>query len=159
MDDIPDTSADVLEYGLNGDLPYLNSVPVTEQVVRDFFSAIIDARGKALSGQIVDMKATITEAGTKLQSILYGQDSGYLASPWNSEGHLGRALVEQAKLGGATSDAILRCSFAMASQLGSALAEADAGTLSDDDLKFRIDVMVEFWTYTFMGLPLPSADE
>lgn len=159
VDHIPDTSADVLEYGLSADKPYLFSLPVTEQVVRDFFSAIIEDRGKAINSRNVDFKSAISAAGEVLQSTLYGQNSDYLASPWNSERHLGRALVEQAGLGGSTSDAVLRCSYAMASQLGDILNDADAGKLSDDNMRFRIDVMIEFWTYCFMGMKAPSGDE
>ncbi|SCM71539.1 hypothetical protein KL86PLE_100255 [uncultured Pleomorphomonas sp.] len=159
VDHIPDTSADVLEYGLSADKPYLYSLTVTEQVVRDFFSAIIKARDTVDSNPAADRGALLTAAGEALQSTLYGQNSAYLASPWNSERHLGRALVEQAGLGGSTSDAVLRCSYAMAKQLLDILNDADAGNLSDDNMKFRIDVMIEFWTYCFMGMKVPSGDE
>lgn len=160
MDALPDTSADVLEYGLGtSGKPYLGDLTVAEGVVRGFLAGLLKVRSDVAAGKTVDANATIADAAARLQTTFFGTDQAFAAGPWFSEQHLGRALVEGANLGGDRSDAVVRCGYAMAAELGVIMQAADGGNLSDDDLQFRVDVMVEFWTHVFMGLPVPSADD
>lgn len=158
VDHIPDTSADMLEYGLGGDKPYLGTLSVTEGVVREFLAGIIDLRNRPGVDQ-ASMQDGMRELGTRLQSILYGEDTAYSAGPWNSERHLGQYLVSSANVGGETSDAIERISYAIAGQLGEILQGIDIGVLTEEQWTFQIDILVEFWTHVFMGLPVPTPDD
>lgn len=160
MDTIPDTSADVLEYGLGATgKQNLGDPTVAEAVVRDFLASLMKVRGDVAAGKAVEATTALASAAARLQAAFYGEDGAYEVGPWYSERHLGRALVEDANLGGATSDAVIRCGYAMAGELGDIVNELDGGTLSDDGMRFRIDVLVEFWTHVLMGLPVPTADD
>lgn len=152
MAPLPDTH-EIARIGLDADKPFLGSPTVVETLLRDLMAQVTTARGAQLADG-TDPMPTLEAAAQRFQTVFYGQDPAYRGSPWNSPRHLGRALVEQAGMGGDREDAVYRLAVRVMAEVARIVAEFEADKLTDQQVQDAIDAAVDLYRGALMGLPV-----
>lgn len=152
MDKLPDTQ-ELLKTGLNADKPYLGTFSVVEERVRALLSSVNDLRAKQIGGDAVNMDAELERLCSEFQRTFYGSNPEYLGSAWNREDQLGRALVEDAGIGGDTSDAVKRLAAKIISDYLGVYLPYEEDKADDEQFRFGLEGIVEFYTHVLLGLP------
>jgi len=149
---IPD-SIEMTKLGLGSDeKPYLGSPSVVEGLLRDALANVILIRERQLSGENLDWKAEISKVAVAMQDIFYGRNDVYRPSPWNSEKHLGVALVDRAGIGGSTVDAVFRLMLNMFGEALTAYSKFEADENGgDDEFVYSIDDLVVKYVSGLVG--------
>lgn len=150
MAKIPD-STELFEIGLGSGKPYLGSPEIVEQILRNYILDIHHLRVAQVKGDERDPVQDIPALATGLQKVFYGQDDRFQAFPWNRENVLGRMLVEQAGIGGDTSDAVYRVGIRIAKEYMQNLNAFEDDRISEDYFKAELDKMVALYTRVLVG--------
>ena len=139
---------------------FLGSPDVMEEVLRDYLSSIAYAKADMDRGALTPegFQAKVHDLARKVQTIVYGKDTAYRGTPWNTAGQLGAYIVGPLGGGGDASDAVYRLMGRLFSQLATVLAAFEAGTQTDEWFQFNSDALVEEYRHHLLGEPF-DADE
>ena len=154
---IPDTQ-ELAKTGLSTDKPYLGSYSIVDGLVRQLLSAVTDLREQQLAGKLQGVEPQLDALCKQFQATMYGQNPEFLASAWNSPGQLGKALVEEAGIGGDTDDAVARLAAKIISDYLAVYIPFEQEKVSDDDFQFGLETVVETFSHILLGIPLDPAD-
>lgn len=152
MPPIPD-SIEMTRLGLTADKPSLGSPTVVNDLLRGLLKLVTELRVEQLEGKRQDLVAPLQAEARRLQDVFYGRDSSYALTPWFSERHLGRALVDGAGMEGDAADAVERLLLRMISEFLDIYLPFENDELPEQELPWRIDALVEFYQAALMGLP------
>jgi len=158
MPPIPD-SIEMTLLGLTADKPSLGSPTVVNDLLRGLLKLVTELRAEQLQGRRQDILGPIQDEVRRLQDVFYGRDIRYAMTPWFSEKHLGRALVEGAGMEGEAADAVERLLLRMVSEFLDIYLPFENDELPEQELPWRIDALVEFYQAAVMGLPYDQDDE
>lgn len=157
MTQIPD-SIEMTLLGLTADKPSLGSPVVVDGLLRGLLKMVTELRVEQLEGRRQDLAEPLQAEAKRLQQIFYGRDGSYSMTPWFSERHLGRGLVERAEMGGEASDAVERLMLRMVDEFLDIYLPFENDEIPEEELPWRIDGLVEFYQAAVMGLPYDSGD-
>lgn len=141
--------------------PYLGSMPELEQIIRDAIGGYMDAAGKAKSP--AEVEAALKHAAERLGNVLMGADSTYAPMPgWNTKpyklaDHLGRTFEGFEDF--SPDDAIHRAATQVFIDATEILAKRSNGDIGDDEARESVDMIVEGWVFTFLGIPTAPDDD
>lgn len=132
-----------------------SSWETVEAELRTFLGAVATKRALVLEGKLTEpaFRAWAQEQGYRMQRVLYGQEPGYKATPWNSPDHLGRFLVEQVEIGGSRDDAVFRMMGRLFKTFAEQLSRYEQDEISLAVLGANADELIHQWTTWFLGLP------
>jgi hypothetical protein len=154
---LPDTQ-ELAKTGLSTAKPYLGTYSIVDGLVRQLLSAVTDLREQQLAGKLQGVEPQLDALCKKFQATMYGQSPEFLASAWNSPGQLGKALVEEAGIGGDTDDAVARLAAKIISDYLAVYIPFEQEAASDDDFQFGLETVVETFSHILLGIPLDPAD-
>jgi hypothetical protein len=147
---IPD-SVELSTFGLSSETRYLGSPSVVEDVLKMYLASINAIRQEQLHGVPIDVQAKVTEQAKRMQSVFYGHSSAFTYTPWFSVDHLGRALVEKAKLGGDRGDAVYRLFLHIACEYLTAYVAFESDRMSDEDFQKVINRILRLYMHVLLA--------
>lgn len=150
MQHLPETN-EILKTGLTSGKPYLGTPSVVDGIIRDYLHQLAKLRHAQLMDN-ASLEDGLLKAATALQVTLYGGDSKYLPSTWNTERLLGRFLVDRCGIGGETADAVKRAAIHLASEFYDIIAHVEGGG-DEAGAKRQVDELVATWYRVFTGRP------
>jgi hypothetical protein len=147
---IPD-SIELTTFGLSGSTRYLGSPSVVQDVLKMFLASLQAIREEQIHDATVDVQARVAQRARQMQSIFYGHSSAFTYTPWFSADHLGRALVEKAKLGGDRGDAVYRLFLRIAREYLTAYVAFESDRMSDDAFQQEINRILRLYSHVLLA--------
>ncbi|CAB4130446.1 hypothetical protein UFOVP119_70 [uncultured Caudovirales phage] len=148
-----------------GDMP-LGNPDVVEELVRQFILEVVDIRKAYHEDKIEGPAATIAvaKAAARYAAIFMGGDPQYSHTEWNTPERLGAFLLDTlppGEIGATTANACELFFHRIAADLlREAIVPSEQEKITEDALRFRLDVIVEDARYALLGLyNNPEGDE
>lgn len=145
MPQLPETN-EILNTGLKAGTPYLGTPSVVDKILRQFLHSLNELRADPAS-----LATGLMANARRLQDVFYGQTEHYLGGSFHREIGIGAFLVNDCKIGGDTSDAVVRAGIRLAKSFFEIAVQFEADHIDEQGMQEKVDALLATWGKVFLG--------